>query len=415
MSNKKKNNKSPRKRVAVVRSTKIIFLRNIKNTTFSPQPPQKKKKMTVAAFGLVAIGAMDHFLTGDSSPAQTTYFRSAHQKHTNFAMEHKPLQASTGAGQSTQTFTLAREADLVHEVYVRIELPELTDGTYVDHVGFMMIESAKVKIGGTQIDKITNHSLLMWEELTQGTTPLGAMTGKNGTGAARTLYVPLNFWFCKDISLSLPLVSLSFHSVKIELRLADLASITVRDAAETAVTAAYSYLDKVSLVAKYIYLDKDERTKFAKGKFEILIPQHQHAKHQCGQKFALEFNHPVSQLMWCVTPTGNDNSSAYAQMTGAQLTLNGQNRFTEDLADDPVYFNQVIPHSHYPNIPSSNVYAYPFAINPADTTQPSGTLNFSRIDNVSFKVNGSGTVNVCGLNWNLLRYSAGMCGVVYAN
>ena len=120
----------------------------------------------------------------------------------------------------------------------------------------------------------------------------------------------------------------------------------------------------------------------------------------------------------------------------ALLTLNGHNRFTERKG---TYFNWVQCNEHHTNIPDSQgINVYSFALHPEDH-QPSGTCNFSRIDNAQLKlsisllsttaeevnypgvVTGSQTVvltcniKVYALNYNVLRIMSGMGGLAYSN
>ena len=378
---------------------------------------------------LVATGAMDKFISGGED-ASITYFRKMSKKHTNFAMEHKYLQATTSGGK-TQTFNVERDCDLISGMYVRVKLPELAAGTYVDCVGFAFVKEAKLSIGGQIVDTITSHSMMMWEELTASKNgkALGKMIGRTDspTGDEQTLYVPLNFWFCQDYSVSLPLVALAYHSIKLTLKFADLDEITdgtTTAATDTtsAVTTAASikgngnlYSD-ISINTHTVLLDTAERTQFASGKFDVLFNQHQHHEASpVSSAFSLDFNHPCSQIMWCITDP-NTAGLGYKKMTlPPSLKLNNKNRF--DDANDVLFFREVQAHAHYSSIPAKEVYVYSFALNPEDTIQPSGSINFSRIDNVKFNCPGTNghEVHIVARNWNMLRIQGGMGGAVFAN
>lgn len=366
---------------------------------------------------LVATGAMDKFISGGDD-ASITYFRKMSKKHTNFAMEHKYLQATTSGGK-TQTFNVERDCDLISGMYVRVALPQLANGTYVDCAGFAFVKEAKLSIGGQIIDTITSHSMMMWEELTASKNgkALGNMIGRGTpSGDAQTLYVPLNFWFCQDFSVSLPLVALAYHSIKLTLKFADLSDITVDAVEGTPTTAASSIYSDISINTHTVLLDTAERTQFASGKFDVLFNQHQHHEASpVGSAFSLDFNHPCSQIMWCIT-TPNESGLVYKTMNNPpSLKLNNKNRF--DDANDVVFFREVVAHKHYSCIPAKDVYAYSFALNPEDTIQPSGSINFSRIDNVKFNCPGTvgDEVHVVARNWNMLRIQGGMGGAVFAN
>jgi hypothetical protein len=369
---------------------------------------------------LVATGAMDKFISGGED-ASITYFRKMSKKHTNFAMEHKYLQATTSGGQ-TQTFNIERDCDLISGMYVRVKLPKLSTGTYVDCVGFAFVKEAKLSIGGQIVDTITSHSMMMWEELTASKNgkALGKMIGRSSdpTGDEQTLYVPLNFWFCQDYSVSLPLVALAYHSIKLTLKFADLKEIAnaLQDGTAAAIDGNANLYSDISINTHTVLLDTAERTQFASGKFDVLFNQHQHHEASpVSSAFSLDFNHPCSQIMWCIT-NPNEPGLQYKTMNGApSLKLNNKNRF--DDANDVLFFREVQAHAHYSSIPAKEVYVYSFALNPEDTIQPSGSINFSRIDNVKFNCPGTSgqEVHIVARNWNMLRIQGGMGGAVFAN
>jgi hypothetical protein len=104
----------------------------------------------------------------------------------------------------------------------------------------------------------------------------------------------------------------------------------------------------------------------------------------------------------------------------AKLQLNGQDRFSER---EGSYFDVVQPFQHHTRAPDTGINVYSFALRPEEH-QPSGSCNFSRIDNAVLQlVLSSGTVagtatakvRVYGVNYNVLRVMSGMAGVAYSN
>jgi len=104
----------------------------------------------------------------------------------------------------------------------------------------------------------------------------------------------------------------------------------------------------------------------------------------------------------------------------AKLQLNGQDRFSER---EGSYFDVVQPFQHHTRAPDCGVNVYSFALRPEEH-QPSGSCNFSRIDNAvlqlvlsSNTVSGVNTakVRVYAVNYNVLRVMSGMAGVAYSN
>ena len=265
-----------------------------------------------------------------------------------------------------------------------------------------------------------------------------------------TLYVPLEFWFCRNVGLALPLIALQYHEVKINIQFEDAKKCTngYGDTLPSSMDlSAHLWVD-------YVYLDTDERRKFAQTSHEYLIEQLQFTGFESlSNKVRLNFNHPVKELVWTVTNnkkvrpnenwfnyTSNDkvvnvleiddyddvkkllgpNSKTANPVKGAKLLLNGNDRFTQR---DGMYFNMIQPFQHHENIPNNTgINVYSFALKPEEH-QPSGTLNMSRIDTSfisldydSTKDNSNNTVfAIYAVNYNVLRILSGMGGIAYSN
>ena len=288
------------------------------------------------------------------------------------------------------------------------------------YVGHNLIEEVSIEIGGQTIDKHYGSWLNIWNELTQtaekedgyktmvGNTALLTSTdaGDPDSTPATTLYIPLQFWFCRNPGLALPLIALQYHEVKFNITFSSLASLT------TATSTGSPSLN-ASLYVDYIYLDTDERRQFAQVQHEYLIEQLQYTGAESvgsgAVKSKLALNHPCKELVWVVQPSGNapaafDNSGAQT-VVNAKLQLNGQDRFAERPG---AYFNLVQPYQHHTNIPSVGIYVYSFALNP-EQHQPSGTVNMSRIDNATLQLTTgvAGSLKVFAVNYNVLRIMAG--------
>jgi hypothetical protein len=219
-----------------------------------------------------------------------------------------------------------------------------------------------------------------------------------------TLYVPLQFWFCRNVGLALPLIALQYHEVKVNIEFS--ASPFTDVGALTA-----------ELWADYIYLDVDERKRFAQVSHEYLIDQLQFvgsdAVSGTTANSKLNFNHPVKELVW-LTKDGGVRISENAAMVS--LKLNGHDRFN---TRPGTYFSMVQPFQHHTRVPSAaGLYVYSFALKPEEH-QPSGTCNFSRIDNASLILSGltgnTDELKVFATNYNILRVISGMGGIAYSN
>ena len=188
------------------------------------------------------------------------------------------------------------------------------------------------------------------------------------------------------------------------------------------------------LYADYIYLDTDERRRFAQVSHEYLIEQVQTQDFSMtsASKAAhnLTFNHPVKELVWQVSDatfngdlSGTEDGSESTLASGVAMTagkvglkLNGHDRFAER---DIKYFTRAQVWQHHTGnsgtVAADSVAVYSFALKPEEH-QPSGTCNFSRIDNAQLRcAGGSAAHNVYAVNYNVLRVMSGMGGLAYSN
>lgn len=286
-----------------------------------------------------------------------------------------------------------------------------------------MIDNVTIEIGGQTIDQHYGTWLQIWNELTQtsekeagynamigNTSALSPATSPGASTPRTTLYVPLQFWFCRNPGLALPLIALQYHEVKFNIQFATFEQLA--RGSPKAVTSGQAL--GASLYVDYIYLDTDERRQFAQVQHEYLIEQLQFTGAETvsgagAYKSKLALNHPCKELVWVHHIDGNDPSDftngGDDTVTEAKLQLNGQDRFS---ARPGSYFNLVQPYQHHTRIPSVGIYVYSFALNP-EAHQPSGTVNMSRIDNATLHLNleDAGSLHVYAVNYNVLRVMAG--------
>jgi hypothetical protein len=349
---------------------------------------------------LVAYGAQDVYLTGNP---QITFFKVVYRRHTNFSKECIEQTFSGAVGSNKRvTATLARNGDLVQEVYLKCTSPDAAgDNTN-------MISWVECEIGGQKIDKQYSTWLDIYNSLFETNHDYRvAMTSvRNGVN-----YIPLRFWFNRNPGLALPLIALQYHEVKINMQLGTVGG------------------EDATLLVNYVYLDTDERRRFAQVSHEYLIEQVQHTGDETVEngKITLNFNHPVKCLVWSsVNATDTSNPQA---LTTAKLQLNGHDRAA---VQDGPYYQLVQPYEcglgHTkalkpsdrswvaPGASGNDVYLYSFALKPAEH-QPSGTCNFSRIDNAVLNVThaAKAVVSLHAVNYNVLRIMSGMGGLAYSN
>jgi hypothetical protein len=374
---------------------------------------------------LVAYGAQDIYLTGNP---QITFFKVVYRRHTNFSMEaiEQTFNGAADFGKRV-TCTVSRNGDLMHKVYLQVTVPADPSGTYVKNLGQALIKFAEVEIGGQRIDKHYGDWMHIWNELSQEAGKkegYGLMTGAGskdaGISAETDLYIPLEFWFCRNPGLALPLIALQYHEVKINIEFSALSELTS--------TAGLS-LSAASLYVDYIYLDTDERRRFAQVSHEYLIEQVQFTGDESvssvSNKIKLNFNHPCKELVWVVQRDASGvEKFDYTDASGlnpvliAKLQLNGHDRFSERMGR---YFNLVQPYQHHTNVPKTGINVYSFGLKPEEH-QPSGTCNMSRIDNATLQltltsetVGADAKVRVYATNYNVLRIMSGMGGLAYSN
>ena len=431
---------------------------------------------------LVAYGAQDIYLTGNP---QITFFKVVYRRHTNFAVEsiEQTFNGTADFGKRV-TATISRNGDLIQQMYLEIVLPlddadDADDRFWTYGIGNALVSQAEIEIGGQLIDRQYGDWMNIWTELTipagkrdgydnmVGNSIIASNTNQVGglalTEGSYRLYVPLQFWFNRNPGLALPLIALQYHEVKLNLTLRPSTDLTTKVTSP----AAYPVVGSLGckLYVDYIYLDTDERRRFAQVSHEYLIEQVQFtgtetiAALSANKNITLNFNHPVKELIWAHTTanhasapsgtTGQGNWFNYSGLIGAGadsfttalLQLNGHDRFSVRQAD---YFRKVQNYEHHTRVPrvgtdisglSSDtrqgafrqyIYSYSFALSPEEH-QPSGTCNFSRIDNAVLQmtynkeaggVTATGlslNLNIYAVNYNVLRIMSGMGGLAYSN
>jgi hypothetical protein len=459
------------------------------------------KEMGGGLLQLVAYGAQDAYLTGNP---HITFWKILYKRHTNFAIEAFRVNF-TGAPVYGQRVVAVvnRNADLIWKGYVEITLPDTDNSAYASDIvwtygarrrlGYVLLQQIEVEIGGQVIDRHYGEWLYLWETLTADydtAWKLDAITGGDqfGTttnsidcgGRPPVLYVPLQFWFNRNPGLALPLIALQYHEVRFNITLGSATDLvtanTQAGAGKTNISYAASQLPALkdmALYLDYVYLDVDERRRFAQESHEYLIDQLQYTGQQqittSSGRLDLTLNHPVKELVWVfqdnryvdcgdttltgiplpeaanggssTTVTGTANSYTqpftYSDIVNrARLQINGQDRFDERYGD---YFWKVQPYQHHTAggtsawntdalASTTPINVYSFAIQP-EQHQPSGTCNFSRIDNAtlvfdSVTSGAAGTFpskaypynfRIYAVNYNVFRVMSGMGGLAYSN
>ncbi len=257
---------------------------------------------------LVAYGAQDVYLTGNP---QITFWKVVYRRHTNFAVESiEQVFNGTGDFGKKVVCQIQRNGDLITKMFLRVVLPALGAGyAWTPKVGHAMIKTAELNIGGTPIDKHYGDWMNVWYELARkfahdrgydimigNTKELTCST--IGTAQA-TLYIPLYFFCCRNDGLALPLIATQYHDTRVEIEFQPVSQLVCGTAAATAPSAS---MVSCSLFVDYVYLDSEERKKFAQASHEYLIEQVQFTGAESvtskNAKFRLSYNHPCKALYW---------------------------------------------------------------------------------------------------------------------
>ena len=273
---------------------------------------------------LVAYGAQDVYLTGNP---QITFFKVVYRRHTNFAceaIEQTFNGTPTLGGKSTVVIT--RNGDLVTKMWLKTTVSASGADVDVTDLGYAIIKSVELQIGGTKIDKHYGRWMHVWSQLTRTAEHGDAFTaivspGTVSDGQSVSLYVPLQFFCCRNDGLALPLIALQYHDVRLEFEFDSIAAAS---------------LSNTTLLVNYVYLDSEERKRFAQASHEYLIEQLQFTgEEQYNQQIRLNFNHPVKELVWVSKWNQNygDSNNSLVNWNNYssddQITEHGKNSFVQ--------------------------------------------------------------------------------------
>ena len=399
-----------------------------------------------ALLELVALGEQDKHLVGNP---QVSFFKHVYKRHTNFSIETIKNQFLNKSDFGVKTScVIERKGDLLKDMYLEIELPVLSSGnniSWINGIGNHLIDKIDLLFGGEIIVSLTGEYLDIYSSLTVPQSKQDGyykMIAKNTSynnatqKGALSLIVPLPFWFTKNIGYALPLISLQYTEVKLDIHLKPFSKCWYSNSAVSGSPQPSTVsISEMNLYCDYIYLDAYERIKFAKkDNIEYLIEQLQindsNPVSSTNVNCDLTFNHPVKEMIWVYksndietynvwgnyaqNPNGGNNTSPISHV---ELKLNNNNRFEKKKSN---YFRLMQPYQNHTTIPSTNyIYTFSFALQP-EKHQPTGTCNFSKIDNTVLNLTmensaTSGNINVYAINYNILKITNGMAGLLYSS
>ena len=365
--------------------------------------------MSAALIELVSVGAQDVYITGDP---QVSFFRQNYKRYTNFAMKPERMDYIGTFGSSNEVaIPIRSKGDLMS--YIWIEATGIA-GVQGNTAGLFSNNAASpteftLWIGGQKVSQLDSlyiqgvHNPLMRDTTAKASFAVTTNARKeNHTGN----HYMIPFFFGEDWTKALPLVALQYHDVEIRIKCRD----------------GFTPGSTPKVYGNYIYLDTDERKYFTDTEHELLITQTQHqlASNTDTDIDLSYFNHPVKSLhLVSGQASGSDWSDEYNFDT-ASLYINGLALF-ENTSN--VYHHDVVPEMHCTDLPDNILddlptFSWPFCLT-MSKMQPTGSLNFSRIDNAKLVLNqptgGNALHRVYAVNYNILRIKNGMAGVAFGN
>jgi len=403
---------------------------------------------------LVARGIEDKHLIGNP---QISFFKVVYKRHTNFSMESIPLDIISSISNGDEVkVDIKRNGDLLYNCWLEIELNTISSNTYISSLS--VLDKIEFLIDDNIIDKHSYRYLhssyntnYNYDELNN----LESQVYLNDTTSNQKIKIPLQFWFCKNIGQVLPLISLQNSKLQFNIKISNSLYISNN-------SLDYN-IHSLKVWCNYIFLDNDERKKFAYNKQSYLIQLVQenikslnsnNGNNEVTSNIELDLYHPTKYFIWYLgldspTEIGNSTHKNNIYMTKAQLKLEGHDRFEEQ---DYNYFKHYqflqnkqtnyINNNIYKSINllsnlsfcqtnenliqnrySPLYYMYSFALNPKEY-QPSGTCNFSKFKNVEFIIkhkspNSSNTttstLHLFAIHYNILNIENGIGNLLYSN
>lgn len=420
--------------------------------------------MTGGLLVLAAYGAQDKYVSGNP---QITFFVAVYRRYTNFSIIQTPQLFNGDFNFGKKVYCqIERIGDLLNQMFLKLNLPSLEDYKYndsennevdfywVNSIGHSIIKVIEIEIGGNIIDRQYGVWMEIWSELT---IPLNKRDGFNDMiGKSNNiinlendkellLYVPLQFWFCKNIGLSLPLIAIQSQEVRVNLTLRNYNELIISSNGSSISDSPNKEEINIlsgSLEVDFIFLEEEERKIFTKNNLQYLITQTQVSAKSLddntnSQQVDFNFNHLVSEIIWVIQngnvldlyPLGGNEWFNFSSKSYKNGEINGSDPMIEgkfliegnDLTDtkDFKYYRTIVPYQRHTNIPNNFIYVYSFSLHPEEY-QPSGTCNFSRIDSSILELKLSEDlvkpiVQIFAVNYNILNISNGMAGIEYSN
>ena len=373
--------------------------------------------MSAALIDLVSVGVQDAYITGEP---QVSFFRQNFKRHTNFAIKPERMDYIGTFGSNNEvTIPIRSKGDLLS--YLWIEAQSISN-VQTNNDGLFSNTASEptefsLHIGGQEVARLDSlyiqgvHNVLYREN---GARASCAVTTNEVPGNARGTavepsadYYMIPFFFAEDFTKCLPLCGLAYHEVEVRVKCRD----------------GFTPAETPKVYGMYVYLDSDERKYFTDQEQEILITQTQY---QITSNTATEvdltyFNHPTKAVHLVSGQSAGAAWQTEYSFDDSTLYINGTPLFENT---SKTFHHNVVHEMHTSSIPSSvldtaPLYTWPFGLT-LNKSQPSGTLNFSRIDNAKLAIRnpvggGSPQIRCYAVNYNILRIKDGLGGVAFGS
>ena len=387
--------------------------------------------MSTGRVQLAAVGVQEDFLTGDPD---VTYFIKKFNRHTKFALEifQVPFDQTTIDFGSSLTLTVPRRGQLIRSIYLKLVIPSLDLGGYIDSIGTAIIDHADLLIGGKTIERLNGEYIQIYNQVFLGESQQFALKYLTGQGLTDLnpatnpieLMVQLPFYFIRNESLSIPLCALTRQEVEVRIQLKSLDKLVTNP---SCVPQGVLY---ASMPIEYVFIGDDEVSLIQSARIDYVITQIQCQRDVVPAginewNMRMENVNPVKEMFFVIqdqtaniydftnTFTGKD------QLDKLEITFNNEIYLSQHIADE--LFLSILQFMNcHTRVPEIYIYNYSFSIDP-ENYLPTGQVNMSRILNKNiyfWLTDNSGTardIRVYSKNYNILRIQNGMSGVIFTD
>lgn len=332
--------------------------------------------------------------------------------------------------------------------------------SWINTLGWNIVSKVELEIGGFIVDRSYNQFLFIYNQLfnTQFkkldynklfSLSSSAYTYDNSTKDNFDIYIPIKLFFNKNYSLSLPIISIKHQIIIMKFKINTLSKLIYTNYDQNDIQSKIK-ITNIKLLTNFIYLDQDERLKFANSNHEYLIEQTNFYQYKNNKKnnidLELNFNHPIKYIIWTnqkesditnynlhneysstlnydlIDLFPNITSNKNNTILSSYLQLNGVDR---SIPYDLIYYNYVVPYEHKLSSCNDGINMYSFSLNPNEL-QPSGSCNFSKLNKTFLKINLNNDFldrlvdtdyiisNVFSINYNILKFKKGMASLVFS-